>query len=116
MVARNIRYKSARPAPAKLVYDGERFIGSIDELTVQDTTDDSISLSWKYEGAADGFNVDVHAPWPYPNLASRTTKTKNITLRLAPEVQYQFTVSNSWHIVVGRFCQFGILFFQKKSL
>lgn len=94
MIAHNGKYKSAKSQPAHLLYDGETIVGSINELTVQNVTDDSISLTWKYESDADGFNVKVQALRPYPNLAPRTTKTKNITLKLAPGAFYQFEVIN----------------------
>lgn len=93
MIAHNAKYKSAKSQPAELLYDGETVVGSINDLTIQNITDESIALSWKYEGDAEGFNVKVQALRPYPNLAPRTTKTKNITLKLAPGTFYQFTVS-----------------------
>lgn len=51
-----------------------------------------MSFSWKYDDEADGFNVKAFAEVPYPQLPPQVTKTKNITMKLAPGVNYRVEV------------------------
>ncbi|KAJ8922708.1 hypothetical protein NQ315_007743 [Exocentrus adspersus] len=101
VVAYNSKYKSPRSEPVKLLYDGETNIGNIEDLKVVNSSDEGVSLAWNYEGRAEGFNVMITTDWPYPRLAPRTTKTKNIALKLAPGARYQFEVYAFKNNLVG---------------
>ncbi|KAJ8960391.1 hypothetical protein NQ314_006081 [Rhamnusium bicolor] len=93
VIGHNRKYQSNQSHPVRLLFDGETNLSFVKELKVQNVTDESISLSWIYEGDADGFNVVVHTDRPYPDLPSTITKTNNITLKLAPGANYHFEIN-----------------------
>ncbi|XP_023026610.2 sortilin-related receptor [Leptinotarsa decemlineata] len=92
VVAYNKKYSSNKSEPVTLVFDGHTNVTVIKNLTVTEV-EDVISLSWTYDGEADGYNVVTAAERPYPNFPSRVTKTNNITLRLAPGANYRIEVN-----------------------
>lgn len=53
----------------------------------------TVSLSWKYDNDAEGFNVTIKSDTSYPVLPGQSTSTKNITLKLAPGAIYVIEVS-----------------------
>lgn len=77
-----------------IVFDGDADVYSIYSLNVTSITNQSISLSWQYNGHADGFNVTIFVEPPYPKMAPRTTPTNSILIdNLAPGAKYIFSVS-----------------------
>lgn len=86
-------YVSNLSDPCNFTFDGETNVESVKELKVLNENDDNITISWKYDELADGFNVHVHADRPYPNLPSNVTKLKSLTMKLAPGVDYSISVS-----------------------
>lgn len=91
--AQNSLYVSKKSEPYKFTYDGETNVVSIKDLSVTNENEDNITISWKYDEDADGYNVQTSAERPYPELPPNVTNTKNITLTLAPGANYRITVS-----------------------
>ncbi|CAH1280545.1 unnamed protein product [Diabrotica balteata] len=88
VIAHNRKYQSKKSLPATLIFDGKASIEGVKNIKVKEE-DDSISLTWDYSKEAEGFDVRIFIDRPYPNLPPRTTSSKNITLKLAPGVNYK---------------------------
>ncbi|KAJ8982348.1 hypothetical protein NQ317_013098, partial [Molorchus minor] len=93
VVAHNKKYQSKKSEPAKLIFDAETLSYAVKEIRVNNVSDEGVSLSWKYDGDADGFNVTVHPDKPYPDLPPSIVKTNNITMKLAPGANYHFEIN-----------------------
>ncbi|CAG9822420.1 unnamed protein product [Phaedon cochleariae] len=100
VIAYNRKSSSNKSEPAKLRFDGETNVSVVSNFVVKET-DETISFSWDYAGEADGFNVRPVAGIGYPELPTVTTKTRNVTMRLAPGVNYRIEVNAFKKTLVG---------------
>nr|CAI5865438.1 unnamed protein product [Callosobruchus analis] len=97
VIAHNKYYASNKSESVTLVYDVNT-VSNIKNLSVLNQTEESVTISWQYEGDTDSFNVKVQAIDQitdrfYPNLPLYTTKNKNFTMRLAPGLNCSVTVT-----------------------
>uniref|UniRef100_A0A1Y1LMI9 Sortilin-related receptor n=1 Tax=Photinus pyralis TaxID=7054 RepID=A0A1Y1LMI9_PHOPY len=93
VIAHNRAHESNHSDIKSIIFDGDSDLNAVINLSVVSKTTNSISLSWQYERAVDGFTVKIEALHPYPQLPSRTTTAKNIVMdNLAPGVYYTFKV------------------------
>ncbi|XP_050504155.1 sortilin-related receptor-like isoform X9 [Diabrotica virgifera virgifera] len=100
VIARNRKFESKKSLPATLMFDGTSNIEGVKNIKVKEE-DDTISLTWDYSKEVEGFDVRVFTDRPYPNLPPRTTSTKNITLKLAPGVNYKVGINAFKKDLVG---------------
>lgn len=93
VTAFNRKFESNQSMPAKLVFDRETTVNPIKDLQAIQATNTSVTLSWSYDGEADGFSINITTDsGKYARIPPYTTKTKNYTILLAPGVTYVFEV------------------------
>lgn len=68
----------------------------IRNLSVINQTDDTITISWLYDGEADGFNIIPRTERPYPDFPMNTTKAKQFELALPPGITCHIQVSTKY--------------------
>lgn len=90
--------------PYKFTFDGETNVVAVKDLKVASENEDNITFVWKYDEEADGFSVHVYVDRPYPHIPPNVTKTRSLTMKLAPGVNYRITVIV--HFLMLVFCFF----------
>lgn len=94
VIAINKAYEGKRSKVVKLKFDGDAKLNEVEELKVEKKTENTVTLSWKYTKTVEGFTIAVIPPDNYPQMMSRVTKTKTITVdNLAPGTRYTFKVN-----------------------
>jgi hypothetical protein len=102
VIAHNRKYESKRSEVATLKFDGDPKLPEIEFLKVNKVSENSVSLSWKYNKTVEGFNVNIIPEKEYPRMEVRTTKTNSITIdNLAPGAHYTFLVDAFKKTFVG---------------
>jgi hypothetical protein len=102
VIAHNKKYESKRSEVATLKFDGDPKLPEIEFLKVNKVSENSVSLSWKYNKTVEGFNVNIIPEKEYPRMEVRTTKTSSITIdNLAPGAHYTFLVNAFKKTFVG---------------
>lgn len=100
----NRKYGSKTSAVAMIVFDGDANLHNVSNLKVENSTNSSISLSWKYTKPVDGFNVQLLSGM-YPRFPTRRTTTTNITIdNLPPGAQFTIIVHAFKNGMVGSDC------------
>lgn len=103
VIAKNRRASSITSTIATLVFDGAAIIEEVKDLKVSETTNNSVTLTWKKVNGAEGYNVTPRAPLPYPMLHTKTATTNSITITpLAPGTNYTFEVNAFKKNYVGK--------------
>lgn len=93
MLAQNSLHVSKTTGPCNFTFDGETIVEAVKDLMLLRETESNITISWKYDIEADGFNVYTSSERPYPYLPPNTTKAKTLTMTLAPGASYKIRVS-----------------------
>lgn len=75
-----------------MTFDGETNVVAVKDLKVTNENEDNITIAWNYDEEADGFNVQALADRPYPDLPPNVTKTRSLTMKLAPGAYYRIAV------------------------
>lgn len=76
-----------------MVYDGKTSVSEILSLTVTEVTNQSITLSWKYNGTPDWFVVRTKVDQYYPPIPVIRNASLTQTIKLAPGTHYTFEVT-----------------------
>ncbi|XP_044254445.1 sortilin-related receptor-like isoform X1 [Tribolium madens] len=94
VIAHNKKYESKQSKVTKLKFDGDAKLHEIQNVKVDKKTENSVTLSWKYNKTVEGYTVAIIPPNDYPRMLSRVTKTKSITVdKLAPGTRYTFKIN-----------------------
>lgn len=94
VVAKNKLYESPASATVTFQFDDAAIVDEVKDLKVEETTNNSVTLSWRKVNNAEGYIVMTRPPVPYPSLPANTTLKNSITLTpLAPGIKYIFEVS-----------------------
>ncbi|XP_024940142.1 sortilin-related receptor isoform X2 [Cephus cinctus] len=104
VIAKNREYESASSNVANLLFDGSANIDDIQDLVVTETTNHTVSLSWRKIKDVDGYHITARAPTPYPSLKTELSLTNSFVVKnLAPGTKYKFEVNAFRKNYIGKF-------------
>jgi len=106
MQAKNGAESSQISSIAFLRFDGDAFVGGIENLRVTAVGNDSVSLVWDKVQGVEGYYINPKGKASYAVLQTRIAQENNVTVtHLAPGAQYTFQVSGYRKGFVGRAAQ-----------
>ncbi|CAK9806758.1 Sortilin-related receptor [Anthophora plagiata] len=93
VIARNKERESASSNVATLIFDGSANIDNIEDLKVVETTNHSVTLTWKALKDVDMYHITPRVPGLYPDFKTITSLKNHVKLtNLAPGTNYTFEV------------------------